>query len=156
MSYVPDPRYVAQLQANYAHNVRYAKDGPYETVLTPAQEVQFERWVHENHVNFDLRSPLHAYDMRGYWLALQHGAAQAPQMNQIARSLHYPDTFKTPYDRDFSNQSRYAKPNAPQWVADGRYLVDAEGNIIFDQATQNEDSPWDAVPRKYEAPVRSR
>lgn len=129
------------LSANYEHNKSYATPGPYFTKLNNGQEVNFRKWLKTNKVDFDPNANITDYDMRGYWLSLQNGVGQSTQTNQYDGKLHYPDTYKTPYDRDFSNESKYALKNAPHWVGD-RYLVDSKGNVIFDQKTQTEDSPW--------------
>jgi GGDEF domain-containing protein/predicted RNA methylase len=133
--------YARQLRANFAHNQPYAKSGPYFTQLPAAQEKQFRQWVAANNINFDPDAKIADYDMRGFWLARQNGKAPRTAINEYDNKLHFTDKFKTPYDRTFSNESRYAKPDAPHWV-DGRYLVTADGRRIFDQAHDTEDSPY--------------
>lgn len=133
--------YLNQLLENLKHNQAYAKPGPYNTQLGPLQEMQFRKWLNDNKVNFDPNAKVTDYDMRGFWLAQQNGQAPQTAINQYDHKLHFTDKFKTPYDRDFSNQSRYATPSAPHWEKN-RYLVDSKGNIVFDQGTQSEDSPW--------------
>lgn len=53
--------------------------------------------------------------MRGYWKAQQSGD---PNAVRNSKNLHFPDTWKTPYDATFSNQSQYAQPSAPHWEGD--------------------------------------
>jgi hypothetical protein len=65
------------------------------------------------------------YDMRGYWQAMEAGDPYAKR----AANRHFPDTWKTPYDRTFSRESKYAKPDAPRWVGDK--LVDKNGKVIW-------------------------
>ncbi len=48
--------------------------------------------------------------------------------------MHFPDTYKTPYHKTFSNESIYALPTAPHW--EGDQLVDQNGNIVFDDTAQ--------------------
>lgn len=101
-----------------AHNAPFAKPGPYQTPLTPAQKQAFEAWVSR------YRVPVTPdYDMPGYFLA--SGG------NPHSSGAHFPDTFKTPLDTSFSDESKYAKPDTP-FVWHGDTLVDARtGQKIF-------------------------
>jgi hypothetical protein len=65
------------------------------------------------------------YDMRGFWKAT--GGRWA------GGGAHFPDTWKTPYDTSFSNQSKYAKRGTPfAWM--GEKLVDKRtGQIVFEE-----------------------
>jgi len=101
-----------------------ALPGPYATQLHPEQEQQFQTWVKENKIPWQ-DSPTADYDMRGYWQAQQAGDPNARQ----AANKHFPDTYKTPYHRSFSNESMYALPVAPHWQGDT--LVDHKGNVVF-------------------------
>jgi len=113
----------AYYQAAYAHNAPFAKPGPYLTALHPSQEVAFNQWLQANRVPFDPRARISDYDMPGYWQATG-GQSWHPGM-------HFPDTYKTPYDTSFSNQSRYAKPGTP-FVWHGNALVDTRtGRPIY-------------------------
>lgn len=136
-----DTAYQQQLQQNFAYNQRWAKAGPYFTKLSPAQETQFRDWIKKNNINFDPNAKITDYDMRGFWLAQQQGKTPQTAINPYDRKLHFTDEFKTPYDRTFSNQSRYAHKNAPHWQ-DNRYLISPSGQIIFDQSKDTEDSPY--------------
>ena len=133
--------YQNELLQNYLHNKQFAKPEAYFTRLSPQQESQFRQWVKTNHVDFDANAKITDYDMRGFWLAQRMGGDPQTGVNPYDHNLHFTDEFKTPYDRDFSNQSRYAKPDAPHWVGN-RYLETSGGKIVFDQKTQTEDSPW--------------
>jgi len=133
------------LQNNYRFNSPYAKPGPYTTQLNPQQEQAFRQWVMANHVNFDPSSKVTDYDMRGFWLSQQGKAGAGTEVNAQDGKIHYPDTYKTPYDRTFSNESKYATPDAPHWK-DNRYLIDKSGKQVFDQSTQSEDDPYPASP----------
>lgn len=62
------------------------------------------------------------YDMRGFWKAGGKRAANG----------HFPDTYKTPYHKSFSNESRYATKDAPHW--EGDRLVDKNGRVIVDES----------------------
>lgn len=113
--------------AAYKHNAPFAVPSTtgYQTPLYGKQERQFEQWVGRNHIPFDPNAGKVDYDMRGFWLAQQHGGQHR------AANGHFPDTFKTPYDTTFSGESRYAKPGAP-FVWHGNTLVDLRtGRRIF-------------------------
>ncbi len=100
----------------------------YQTQLTPQQEDSFRQWVFHNNVPFDPNAKIVDYDMRGFFKAAG-GKGWAP-------GQHFPDTFKTPYDTSFSNQSKYAVANNP-YVWFGQTLIDKRtGNVIFDVAHQ--------------------
>jgi hypothetical protein len=64
--------------------------------------------------------------MRGFWKAMSGGDKDAKQSPE---TLHFPDTYKTPYHESFSNQSMYATKDAPTWTGD--YLFDKDNNLIF-------------------------
>lgn len=109
----------------------YAKPGPYKTQLTVPQEDQFQSWVKQNKVPWE-DSPTADYDMRGYWKAKQSGNPLAMQQkSQFDGTMHFPDTYKTPFHKTFSNESMYAKPDAPHWDEDK--LVDSKGNVVADE-----------------------
>lgn len=99
---------------------------PYQTVLEPSQEANFQSWVKQNKVPWQ-DTPTADYDMRGYYKAMQSGDPLARQ----ASNMHYPDTYKTPYHKTFSNESKYATQDAPSWQ--GNRLVDNRGNIVADE-----------------------
>jgi len=105
----------------------YAKPGPYATKLSPQEERQFTQWVQQNKIPWK-DSPTADYDMRGYWRAMLAGDPNAKQ----AANRHFPDTYKTPYHKTFSNESRYAMPDAPKWVesATDWKLVDKNGKVV--------------------------
>ena len=67
---------------------------PYETKLTPADELKYQDWKARNAPN-DTGAD---YDLRG---AFKAGA-------QPAENGHWPDTFKKPNHPTFSNESQYA------------------------------------------------
>jgi hypothetical protein len=113
----------------YERNKGWAKIGPYETALNPNQEKQFLAWVANNRIPFDPNERPNDYDMRGYWKALQENKVQRQDPNDP--EAHFPDTFKTPYHESFSNESKYATPNAPRWVGD--QLITKDGMVIFDE-----------------------
>lgn len=109
--------------AAYKHNRPYAKAGPYQTKLGGAQETQFRAWLKQYNVPFDPDASITDYDMRGYWKANRHATHTDGQ--------HFPDTWKTPYDTTFSDESRYATSDNP-FVWRGENLVDARsGKLIF-------------------------
>lgn len=109
-----------------------ALPGPYTTQLPAEDETKFQSWVKENKVPWQ-DHPQSDYDMRGYWQAQQSGDPEAKQ----AENKHFPDTYKTPYHKSFSNESKYATDAAPKWK--GNKLVDKNGSVVFDEdATPND------------------
>lgn len=108
------PRSASSSTATLPH----AKPGPYVTSLSPSDEGNFQDWVKSNNVPFD-DSPQSDYDMRGYWKAMAAGDKNAKtEINPDDHLPHYPDTYKTPYHKTFSNESMYATPDAPHWEGD--------------------------------------
>lgn len=103
-----------------------ALPGPYATSLSPNDEAKFQLWVKQNKIPWQDTSRAD-YDMRGYWKAQQSGDVNAKR----SANQHFPDTYKTPYDMSFSNESKYATPAAPSWK--GNKLVDKRGNVVFDE-----------------------
>lgn len=88
-------------------------------------------WVRVAGVPFD-PSPKADYDMRGFWLAKKMGDPSAQTaVNAADNQMHFPDTWKTPYHRTFSNESKYAQPGAPRWVGDR--LVGENGTVLADE-----------------------
>lgn len=97
----------------------------YLTQLDPLREAAFLSWVGKNKVPFD-PSPKADYDMRGFWAALQQRDPRAVSaVDPDDGRMHYPDYWKTPYHESFSNESKFARSNAPEWV----------GNVLRDQGT---------------------
>lgn len=105
-----------------------AAGGSYTTKLTPNEEAQFQSWVKATKAPWQ-DDPDADYDMRGYWKALQTGD---PNAKQSLSNGHYPDTYKTPYHKTFSNESKYATPDAPHW--EGDRLIDKSGRVIADES----------------------
>ena len=106
--------------------------GSYLTRLSPMEELIFQEWVKKNKIPFD-PSETADYDMRGYWKALQSGDPHATSgMNANDGMMHFTDYYKTPYHESFSAESRWAKPNAPNWN-DKDQLIDENGNVVFDE-----------------------
>lgn len=124
------------MQSQLAKNAPYAIQGSdFTTKLQPAQEQQFQAWVKQNKVPFNPNDKISDYDMRGFWQALQNkDPAATTGVDPNDGKMHFTDKWKTPYHKTFSNQSMYAKPNAPHWVGDK--LVDDAGRVIFDDAAQ--------------------
>jgi hypothetical protein len=119
-------------QRAYEHNRQFALPSAtnYQTVLTPGMETQFRDWVEHNHILFDPSAPIVDYDMRGYWQALMSGQAEPPGVEPGGQT-GFPDTYKTPYDTTFSNESRYATGDNPfRWQGDD--LIDTRnGQLVF-------------------------
>lgn len=96
-------------------------------------EAGFQTWIMQNKIPFDPSDAKSDYDMRGYYKALLDGDTAAHQsLNDNDGRMHFPDTYKTPYHQSFSNESKYATPDAPSWANDSQ-LVDKNGNVVFDE-----------------------
>ena len=105
--------------------------GPYRTALPIQQELAFRQWVNQNRIPFD-DSPTSDYDMRGFYQAMMSGdPAAATQVSTFDGLPHFPDTYKTPYHRSFSRESKYATENAPTWQGDR--LVNKLGSVLIDE-----------------------
>jgi hypothetical protein len=118
-------------------NSKYYKEGWEKelTTLTPKEESEFRTWVKGNKVpfNVDTKDPTD-YDMRGFYKAQSSGNSKAKaSINKSDNQLHYPDTYKTPLHKSFSNESKWALPNAPRWN-DKNQLVDSKGKILVDES----------------------
>lgn len=108
---------------------------PYQTVLPAPQEEAFQKWTTENQIPFNAqdRSGKQDYDMRGFWQAKQKGD---PNAVQAASNKHFPDTWKTPYHKTFSQESKYAVPGkAPQWQEN--ILMSRDGKIVADETPKS-------------------
>jgi hypothetical protein len=107
--------------AAYRHNAPFATGGSYQTRLIPAQERRFRSWITDNKVPFDPDAKIADYDMRGFW----------KDTGGDWSGGHFPDTYKTPYDTSFSNESKYATKNNPfKWQGDS--LIDTrDGSVVF-------------------------
>ena len=92
--------------------------------VTEDDEASFQSWISQNHIPFD-PAPTSDYDLRGFYKAMVAGR-NAKQ----AKNLHFPDTWKTPYHKTFSNESEYATTDAPRW--EGDVLKDRSGKIVAD------------------------
>lgn len=106
------------------------------TVLPPDQEVRFQQWVEDNKVPFD-PSPNADYDMRGYWKDIASRGQNSTEVNAFDNEVHYPDTYKTPFHKSFSRESKFATSAAPEWVgndSDGWKLMDKSGKVIVDES----------------------
>jgi hypothetical protein len=103
---------------------------PYRTQLSPAEEKEFQQWrAVTNAPHVDSRQA--DYDMRGFFKALREGDPRATTaVNPSDGQIHYPDDWKTPFHRTFSDRSIYAQPGAPSWHGDA--LVSPDGRIIHD------------------------
>lgn len=113
----------------------YAKQGKYQTDLSPQDEANFQDWVRQNHIPFD-PGPKSDYDMRGFYQSMQRGDPQAKTaVSGFDGMPHFPDTYKTPYHRTFSNESQYALPNAPHW--DGDRLLSESGQVVADETPKS-------------------
>lgn len=121
----------------FAHNQPFATGGSYTTQLSPAEEQQFRAWLNQtgNPSRFDPNARIADYDMRGYWRDIASRGQNRSAINPTDNRLHFPDTYKTPYDTTFSGESKYAQPGTPfAWM--GNDLIDQRtGQTIFGRAT---------------------
>lgn len=124
-------------QQTFAGNQQYAASPGqtnYDTKLPQMDEFQFRQWAADNKVPFNPDASNQDYDMRGYWQGLmqQNPKARPTEVNVNDMRPHYTDFWKTPYHESFSNGSKYAAPNAPQWV-NGSQLAAPNGRVVFDE-----------------------
>lgn len=110
----------------------------YNTPLSTADEHGFRNWLGANRVPFNPDAKSTDYDMRGFYQALigNNPTAQTA-INSNDNRLHFPDAFKTPLHQSFSNESRYATPNAPQWISDSQ-LGYPNGRVVYDEKSPNQ------------------
>lgn len=101
---------------------------PWITQLNPAEEVEFRQWVKSNRIPFNPDQFAPDYDMRGFWKAMKNGDPNAIRSHLNG---HFPDTWKTPAHKTFSNESIYAGPTAPHWVGDR--LINPQGKVVADE-----------------------
>ena len=127
----------------------YAKPGPYVTSLPPQDEQKFQGWVKQNKVPFENDSPTSDYDLRGFWKGAQQGDPEAhTERNPYDHQIHYSDKWKTPYSEEgFSDQSMYAKPEAPGWEGD-----DALGWKLKDKKSGKAYKSQPGVPKPGNVP----
>ena len=102
---------------------------PWMTKLDPLEEIAFKLWVLQNKIPVDPSNPIADYDMRGFWKAMKSGD---PIAMRSAQNGHFPDVWKTPFHKTFSNESMYKTPNAPHWQ--GNKLMSPEGKMVFDES----------------------
>lgn len=123
-------------QQAFAGNQQYAAQPGrtnYDTQLPQMDEFQFRQWLQDKQVPFNPNAAGQDYDMRGYWQGLQQENPRAMSgVNANDGRMHFSDNWKTPYHQSFSNESKYAAPNAPQWVNDSQ-LAAPNGRIVFDE-----------------------
>ena len=84
-------------------------------------------------------SPDNNYDMRGYYKdnVIGQGGAKT-KVSEFDQRPHFPDTYKTPYHKTFSNESKYAPADAPHW--EGDRLIDKAGRILADETPKKKGS----------------
>src|SRR6185369_11380072 len=106
----------AAFQQNFQRNKPYAKlAGSYATPLSPQEMETFLAWVKQNKVPYNPNAKIQDYDMQGYWKDIASQGDDKTARNPNDNQRHFPDTYKTPYHKSFSNESKYAFPTAPYW-----------------------------------------
>jgi hypothetical protein len=68
------------------------------------------------------------YDMRGYWAGQAGHSASVPT---YTTGDHFPDTWKTPYDTSFSDESMYSSPDCPFHWTDDALIDTRDDSLIF-------------------------
>ena len=104
---------------------------PWITQLQPQEEAEFRQWVAANKIPFNPDQFAPDYDMRGFWKAMKAGDPEAIRSHING---HFPDTYKTPAHKSFSNESIYAGPGAPHWqypAGQAAQLVNPQGKVVF-------------------------
>jgi hypothetical protein len=121
------------------------KPASYHTQLPPMVEQMFQSWVAQNKVPFD-PGPKADYDMRGFYNGLITGDPRASNaIDPNDGRLHYPDHWKTPYHETFSNESQWARADAPMWNAMDQ-LKTKDGAVLFDDRAANPSVPLPQLP----------
>lgn len=132
-----EEQWLQDASATYARNAKYAVAHPtYQTPLAPQDEAAFRQWVVANKVPFNPadQSP-QDYDMRGYWRDVAAAGDSETAVNPSDHLLHFPDTYKTPFHRTFSAESKYATPDAPTWINDHQLADQRTGDVVWDERT---------------------
>lgn len=74
--------------------------------------------------------------MRGFYKALtENNPIATTAVNANDGMIHYPDYWKTPFHKSFSNESKWANKSAPKWNAQDQ-LVLPNGTVVFDERSQ--------------------
>jgi hypothetical protein len=127
----------SMMEPEYKPGEMEEDDKPYHSPLSRELEAKFQKWVKDNKISFD-DSPTSDYDMRGFFGSMEKRDPNAQTaVSKFDGRIHFPDTYKTPYHKTFSDQSIYATPemDAPHW--EGDRLIDNEGNVIADETPKN-------------------
>jgi hypothetical protein len=135
---------IAEGQAKTQSLPKYARPGPYSTPLSGDEESKFQGWIKDNNVPFEDDGPKSNYDMRGYWKDIASKGKSETSINPNDNQMHFPDTYKTPYHKTFSNESKYATSDAPHWANDHQ-LVDKGGKVVFDEKAEAASQPGDEL-----------
>ena len=98
---------------------------PWLTKLSPLEEKIFQLWVKTNKIPWE-DTISSDYDMRGFFKAMLSGDSLAVRASSNG---HFPDKWKTPFHKSFSNESMYAPKTAPHWK--GKNLVSESGKVVF-------------------------
>jgi len=132
MQLIEQQQYESMRQKLLARNKAYAKPDWQKQLakLTPEQEQAFLKWVQTNKVPFNPKDKFPDYDMRGYYLSTLNNAGPKAGINPTTGTLHFPDTYKTPYHESFSAESQMAAEGAPSWK--GSKLVTPKGEVVFE------------------------
>jgi hypothetical protein len=108
------------------------------TQLSPEEERQCLAEAEDGKLgpHVDL-SPTAAYDVRGFWKALQAGDPRAQTaVDPHSGDVLVPDLWRTPYHHTFSVDSLYARETAPRWNAQGQLVDPRTGEIVCDERAQ--------------------
>lgn len=101
--------------------------------LGTMDELTFRQWLKDNNVPFNPDVGDQDYDMRGFYKGmLQENPKARTEVNPNDNRLHFTDHWKMPSHESFSNESKYAGPDAPRWINRDQ-LADPSGNIVYDE-----------------------
>ena len=112
---------------------------PWSTQLSPEEEQVFQQHVQGGFFgripSQEVLNPNADYDYRGFFHGIITGDPRAQGViNPKDKELHYPDIWKTPLHRSFSNESQYANPEtAPRWNNKDQLIDPKTGKVVFDE-----------------------
>ena len=126
----------------YVVNRKWAKDGPYGTILSGGDEITFQNWLTTNnihHSEFDPTAVINGYDMRGYWknIAEPQDAGPPPESTYHGEFMKY----YTPYSPKFFANSIYASASNPLHWHGSQLLDDNTKQIQFSPIWNVQSSP---------------
>ena len=107
---------IQKLMQVYLQKKQASLPSPYRTQLGMADQMQYQGWRGANQVPDENTGYSSEYDMPGFYKEQQSGGTAQRILNGLSfdgptamksDGLHYPDTYKTPFHKSFSNESKY-------------------------------------------------